>query len=296
MDYEVTALQTIGALLSPRGIGTGNEGAGKGCSETSAVAVKLPKLLDYDAEVKVLMMSDGGLRTLKDAYADMGGEEIRECGRMLGNWLARLHYLTRETDIGEWGNPIGKSMYRWAYSRLHEVAEEYGLDVEFAKYIDRKFGALLATDDECVCHGDFWPGNVLLDEDGNNENERKEGGLTVVDWEMCRRGCGATDVGQFAAETWLVDRFSGGKELQGAFLRGYREVKEGEKTANRGEFLRRVAVHMGVHLAYWPARVEWAGEEETRVVVALGHELIRKGNEGDFEWLGREWLGGLVGR
>ena len=46
--------------------------------------------------------------------------------------------------------------------------------------------------------------------------------MAVVDWEMVRRGCGATDVGQFAAESWLLERFHGGRGLLGAFLGGYR--------------------------------------------------------------------------
>lgn len=45
----------------------------------------------------------------------------------------------------------------------------------------------------------------------------------VVDWELVRRGCGATDVGQFAAESWLLDRFRGGRGLLKAFLEGYQE-------------------------------------------------------------------------
>ncbi|KAI4122536.1 MAG: hypothetical protein LQ338_005767 [Usnochroma carphineum] len=269
MDFEATALNEIGALMQQNAI------------------VKVPRTLDYDREAKVLTMTDGGKTTLKDAYArtDL---DMPAIGREMGLWLAALHHSTKRTGIGEGGNPIGKSVYRWAYAHLAEVAERYGLDVGFAEWIDEKYGALLAADDECVCQGDFWPGNVLLDE---------EKSLTVVDWEMCRRGCGATDVGQFAAETYLLDRLRGGKGLQQAFLRGYREAvgKFGGRSLQHEGYLKRVAVHMGVHLAYWPASVKWADEDETKAVIELGHELMRHGDAGDMEWLADHLLAGLFG-
>lgn len=234
-------------------------------------------------------MSDGGKTTLKDAYFSSPDIYMPDIGREIGLWLATLHHTTKNTSIGEGGNRTGKFIYRWAYSHLWEVAEKFGLDVEFCKYIDEKYGSFLATDDDCICQGDFWPGNVLLGEDKKT--------LTVVDWEMCRRGCGATDVAQFAAEAYLLGRLRGGKGLQQAFLRGYRERAEdfGVYLREEIEFVERVAVHMGVHLAFWPARVEWAGKEETRNIVELGHELMRHGDAGDVQWLQGHLLSGLFG-
>ncbi|KAI4137521.1 MAG: hypothetical protein L6R39_007235 [Caloplaca ligustica] len=278
MDVEVDALKQVGALdLLP--------GAG----------VVVPRVTFYDQEARVLVMSDAGETTLKDAYSSSAGDDLDVCalGRRLGRWLAALHHSTRETSVGEGGNPVGRSIYRWAYAHLADVARGYGLDGEFCKHINDKYGALLATDDECVCQGDFWPGNVLLD----GEDDDKEIKLAVVDWEMCRRGCGATDVAQFAAEAYLLDRCRGGKGMKDAFLRGYRERAEelGVDLRAQGEFVRRVAVHMGVHLGYWPTRVKWAGEEETKEIVALGHELMRRGDALDWDWLGDHMLTALCG-
>ena len=96
-----------------------------------------------------------------------------------------------------------------------------------------------------------------------------------------RRGCGATDVGQFAAEAWLLDRFRGGRGLLPAFLRSYRETakhKEGLSSDETGrpmtDFLRRVAIQLGTHLAFWPTRVSWGTEDETQDVVNQGFEVL----------------------
>lgn len=99
--------------------------------------------------------------------------------------------------------------------------------------------------------------------------------LTLVDWEMTRRGTGATDVGQFAAEAWLLDRFRGQRGLASAFLRSYVEAAKPSE-----EFLRRVVVHLGTHIAFWPTRVVWGSEEETREVVGIGKEVLEGALEG----------------
>lgn len=44
---------------------------------------------------------------------------------------------------------------------------------------------------------------------------------------MVRRGCGATDVGQFAAEAWLLERFCGERGLLGAFSGGLSRRRKG---------------------------------------------------------------------
>ncbi|KAI4145656.1 MAG: hypothetical protein LQ341_002315 [Variospora aurantia] len=180
----------------------------------------------------------------------------------------------------------GRETLKAAYGRQDtnvieiEVAEKYGLGVEYAKFIDQKYGSLLQTDNECMCMGDFWPGNVLLD-------EKNDKSLTVVDWEICRRGCGATDVGQFAAEAYLLDRLRGGKGLLDSFLDGYKKAKgsEGVHVGVDRQFIKRVAVHMGVHLGYWPAIVAWADAQETKAIIVLGYELMKRGDAEDMNWL-----------
>lgn len=249
MDFEHKAMTSVPPLLDPSSV------------------VSVPEVYRYDSDSHVLVIEDGGARTLKEAYADPG-LDISSFGKALGRWLAGLHQRTKHMAIGD--NETAKSMYRFAYARLAGALQKYDQDPSLAKQIDAQYGSLLQTDDECVCHGDFWPGNVLI----NNQ-----GRLTIVDWEMVRRGCGATDVGQFAAEAHLLDRFRGGRGLRTAFLTGYRGTGELD---NR--FLKRLAIHMGVHLAFWPTRVSWGTEQETKEIVEVGCELMKRALDQNESW------------
>lgn len=100
-------------------------------------------------------------------------------------------------------------------------------NLSLARRVNEIYGAMLTADVEqpVLCHGDFWPGNIVLpgpDTNAPGEVEGKgllEPPLTVVDWEITRRDAsGVTDIAQFAAEAFLLDFFRGGKGLTAAFL------------------------------------------------------------------------------
>ena len=229
--------------------------------------ISLPVVYRYDAENCVLTMEDAGEQTMKSCYAH-GSISIKTYGKEIGKWLAGLHRDTRDVQIGD--NKTGKAIYRYAYANVAAALQQYGHDPALGQRINEQYGSLLASDDECVCHGDFWPGNILTD--GLR--------LKVVDWEMVRRGCGATDVGQFAAEAYLLDKFRGGKGLLKAFLSGYRgEIEPNER------LLQRVGVHMGVHLAFWPTRVHWGTEDQTRECVDIGNDLMSRAADNGDGWV-----------
>lgn len=265
MDFEHAVLSKLPSLLPKNDV------------------VKLPEVYEYDSENHVLLIEDGGTRNLKDAYV-AAEVDVRKVGKELGNWLAGLHQTTVNVEIGD--HQTAKQIYRFCYSHLASTASQYNLDASLGERIDGQYGKLLQSDDECVCHGDFWPGNIIVGAD--------PGQLMVVDWEMVRRGCGATDVGQFAAESYLLDRFRGHRGLLASFLAGYRE-ESGELSE---AWFKRVAVHMGAHLAFWPSRVSWGNEVETREVVVLGNEIMRRSDGEEWAWFEREGslLRGLVGK
>lgn len=132
--------------------------------------------------------------------------------------------------------------------------------------------------------GDFWPGNVLVSamQDGGG-GERQE--LVALDFELAKPGLAEFDVGQMAAELWMVSYFTrtgDGEEgdLAGvvlrAFLRGYEEVRGGWVDWNR------VAIRVGAHLVVisplgWQARV---GRERAGEAVKRGLELCERGYRG----------------
>jgi hypothetical protein len=178
MDFENRVLELLPPILN----------AQLPDSPVHAVAVST-----YDKEKKLLCLSDGGSRHLKDAYADPT-LDIPSIGAALGRWLATLHTSTVATplsvdpasqDLKE-NNAIAVSIYRYSYNNLSSAFAAYGdggenvpryadfidlphEDMELAQQINDAYGSRLATDNECICHGDFWPGNVLK---GNVQNSR----------------------------------------------------------------------------------------------------------------------------
>ncbi|KAK7705433.1 hypothetical protein SLS57_010087 [Botryosphaeria dothidea] len=241
----------------------------------TAPSVRIPTLHHFDPDAHILIMDDAGLQNLKAWYPNTPASTIPAVGAALGTWLAQLHHRTRNLRNAD--NITAKNIYRYAYSNLPSAFAKYGLDDALAREIDEEFGAKLATDDVCVCHGDFWTGNILV-----NEGEDGSTTLSVVDWEMTRRGTGATDVAQFAAEAYLLDYLCGGKGLTKAFLEAYVQAAREYEWVNE-EFVRRLVVHFGVHVAFWPTRVEWCDEKQTGELVRLGREHLVSGRGADWE-------------
>jgi thiamine kinase-like enzyme len=259
---------------------------------THAVGVK-----SYDEEQKLLCLEDGGERNLKEAYDDPK-LNMNEIGIDLAKWLATLHLqsITKsfafstnsEASVAK-NNAIAVNIYRHSYQNLHFALEKYGDNADLAKRVNDEFGSLLASDDETVCHGDFWPGNVLVRAESPNHigSGNMTVALTVVDWEMVRRGISATDVGQFAAEAFLLDRFKGARDLRRSFLAAYVQARENATSSKHigRQWIGRMAVHWAVHIAFWPTRVEWTDDEGTKKLVAIGVGVLNAVLTSDWETL-----------
>lgn len=143
--------------------------------------------------------------------------------------------------------------------------------------------------DETFVMGDFWPGNVLVRQDGAEGEEEVQ--VMVVDWEMARLGLAGLDVGQFCAELATVrqlrpERAEAAGEVLKSFVRAYFAGDVGPEADER----RRVAVgHFGVHLAVWTPRTGWnAGPEATRAVVLNGVARLAAGADADRIWTDEE--------
>jgi Ser/Thr protein kinase RdoA (MazF antagonist) len=255
--------------------------------EKTASPVHAVRVLSYDRENKLICMEEGGQENLKVAYSSHE-LDIPKIGEELGRWSATLHTALVKASLGSAqgspNNEIAVSIYRHSYANLPAVLLNYGHDPKLGKRINDEFGSLLATDNECVCHGDFWPGNVLI-RAGNTSAE-----MTIVDWELVRRGTSATDVGQFAAESFLLDRFRGGKGLRAAFLKAYAATREENGLKLRRSWLKRVAVHWAVHVAFWPTRVDWIDRAGTQELVDIGVAVLTDVLEDCWEGLGNSLL------
>lgn len=268
MDFENLALTTLPKMLG------------------EDVHVQLPIVFHYFADEHVMDISYGGLKTLKEGYKDQD-LDVKGLGKEVGTWLANLHSTTSKPENLEvikekFDNGTAKSIYRHAYNNFPNALKDYDFDPAIGERINAKYGAMLGTDAVCLCHGDCWPGNFLLDDyvdetKVEDTEALKKPILTVVDWEMTRLGNGATDIGQFAAEAWLLDRFhapettrkSGGKGLMETFLRSYLK----ERSLSYEDKIR-VLVHFSVHIGYWTMRVPWTNRAGTKAVVRVGMEML----------------------
>lgn len=282
MDYEAGILN----LLDPV------QGRSPLATQLSRSNVHAVRLISYDKDRKLLGIEDGGSRHLKDAY-DESTLDVPRVGEELGSWVAALHISTKSTSLAspyqdtavnpDSNNTVAVNIYRHAYNELRVALPQYGHSLELAERINQEFGSLLATDNECICHGDFWPGNILLKPSQSND---KSVDLTVVDWEMVRRGTSATDVAQFSAEAFLLGRFRNQKGLLASFLRAYAESRNasaGSSVALGKQWLKRMVVHWAVHIAYWPTRVAWTTGEETQKLVNLGVGVLEDVLADDWE-------------
>jgi tRNA A-37 threonylcarbamoyl transferase component Bud32 len=286
MDYEVHALRTIPGLLYASG--------------SDQLGIQLPAVIRYDAERHVLQISDGGSRNLKSAYADPA-LDIQALGTRLGRWLAGLHIITSSVAIlpiikERFNNVTGKSIYRTNFNGLGASLEKFGYDRKLGERMNKKFGALLETDEVCLSHGDFWPANVIVT-DSNSKSSSLD--LTIIDWELTRIGNGATDVGQFAAEAWILETYSaskatdgssdvtGGRGLVEAFLKAYlaeRRLSDEDKL--------RVAAQFGTHIAYLPSVVKYpAGSRQPTEMVRTGNEILQMVDAGNITSLKGSPLG-----
>jgi len=271
MDYEDRVLEILPPLLA---------------KEIPDSRVHAPQWYSYDKEEKLLCIGDGGNSNLKDAYTNNPNIDVARIGKDLGEWIAAVHKCSIRTTLSlddtedlKANSSISINLCRYAYANLHVALKEYGHRPELAEYINNTFGSQLAVENECICHGDYWPGNILLDyRDGE-----KDANLTVVDWEITRRGTSATDVGQFSAEAWLLDRFRGGRGLLPAFLNAYAGARKKDDLGK--EWVRRMAVHWGVHIAFWPTSVEWTDREGTQKLVDIGVSVLQAAVDANWEQL-----------
>ena len=252
-------------------------------STSPATHVHTVPLIFYEEDLKLLCIRDAGSRNLSNAYKDLSVDDVQNIGTAIGRWLARLHTETPYSNAtGDSGlnNQVWVMIARHTYNNLSSALAQTGYDAELGLKINGTFGELLTMDDESVCHGDFWPGNVML------QDSLVTGGpqiLTVIDWELVRVGSSATDVGQFAAEAFMLDQFCGNKGLRSAFLQSYCHARTREfpsaifqQKNRRHEWMTRAAVHFAAHLAFWPSRqAHWANKEDTKAQFDLAFSILR---------------------
>lgn len=138
--------------------------------------------------------------------------------------------------------------------------------------------------------GDFWTGNVLVDDAEANMQSDNSFKLWAVDFELAKPGTAAFDVGQMAAEIACIARFrdeKNGMALLESFLRAYKSKREVDPA--------KVAIRIGAHWITM-GQMGWgqvAGEEGIKNLVADGVELVRAGWKADASFLRQSVVGTL---
>lgn len=259
----------------------------------------------YDQDIKLLCIEDGGNKNLKDAYKDLSLAEIQDIGTELGKWLAHLHGRTPLSyvlgdDEGR-NNPIGMAIAGYTYTLLNGTVEKYcdaadagtvsdkalvdwlkackdirKIVEKASRRADQCVGNRISKTREFVCHGDFWPGNILLRSNVSSKSHI----LTVVDWELTRIGNSATDIGQFAAESTILDLVNDNNHETGlcaTFMRAYFKtsaVEVGSKETLYG-WMTQIAIHYAVHLVVWPCQsVHWAPPDAVAKLAVHGLSVL----------------------
>jgi Ser/Thr protein kinase RdoA (MazF antagonist) len=250
--------------------------------------IRLPQLFNYFPEEHILCMSDGGSQDLKDNYRNDNDVNIPLLGQRIGFWLAKLHRETSKPETLEVVKrtfdseerfqiqvQCAKSFFRYTYNGFASVLKQHGHDPALGERINTKFGTEAASDKTCLCHGDFWLPNIQLENSDpaikvaeEKEIKLRAPVLTIIDWETVRVGNGATDVGRFAADSWLHDRFHGDKGMFEAFLKAYLS----ENPLNHRDKIRLV-VHFAVHIIFY-SRMRWTDEEGTKTLVQIGKAML----------------------
>ncbi|KAF3042228.1 hypothetical protein E8E12_009898 [Didymella heteroderae] len=258
----------------------------------------------YERDIKLLCIEDGGNKNLKDAYKDLSPAEIQDIGTELGKWLANLHSRTPLSNVSgaESGrnNSTGVAIAGYIYKNLigtvkmfcdavgagtlsnkaladhlqpYSDPEKLG---RLSKRIDKHADDVIGSTRKSVCHGDFWPGNILL----RSNTASKSHILTVVDWELARIGNSATDIGQFAAEAMILDLVNNNHHEEGlcaAFMRAYFKTSAVDIGSKESLYawMTQIAIHYAVHLIVWPHRkVHWAPKEESATLAVHGLSVL----------------------
>lgn len=258
--------------------------------------VHVPRVLFHDPDNHVIIMSDCGQgavhlkQLLLDGSVSMSPHVGTTIGNALGQFLARIHSITDPEQLAVFkDNAEGKRVSALAtYGRLEARLTSALVDPSIQYHLQTiRDAARLRSDEirgasEHFTMGDFWPGNVLINIDPATDDVKS---VYVVDWELAKTGLQGLDIGQFAAEMSLLQRFSPSKEtaalVLSSFLTSYKRA-----AMNASIDLAKVAaMHTGAHWVAWGPVTKWGTKEELKGVVQEGVNYLQSGMTGSNEWL-----------
>ena len=257
----------------------------------------------------------------KPAHSKLLTDELcKKLGSDLGSFLAAVHRDgSRDEELMETcaGNVQGKQISVWAtYGRLLESVAGTGdcanlfqtpLDASeeqlkvVAEVAKVRSSEILAAKDVFTM-GDFWTGNMVLNTQLDKNETPKVFQAYVVDWELAKPSLPFMDVGQFAAEMRLLQKFfpetkAYASSCLDSFFESYQASLSSQPSANfqvDETFIRGVAIHLGVHLIVWTPRIDtWKPAATVREVALEGLDMIVRAWGTEDAWLRSSIVGKL---
>ncbi|KAF9128071.1 hypothetical protein BG015_004402 [Linnemannia schmuckeri] len=269
--------------------------------------VKVPRVLYWDHENNIVIQEDAGMKSthLKEfisSHAQPPSPRLaKEIGSSLGEFIARLHLYgfrhRSELYPIKMANTEALSLSRLIlYDQFPKAASKYmedqpQFDRDVIDLASKWGGDRLMNEPETLAHGDFWPGNFLVDSAAAEGNEITIKCMYIVDWEMSRYAPAAMDLGQFIAEAFSLNKYRHPcEELMTSFLEAYCKIY-GDRLTTMD--LKTAVIHCGGHLMSWTPYTGWFKEDEghdakTKEVTLIGAEFIKRAWNEDWTWIRQE--------
>ncbi|KAG5652930.1 hypothetical protein H0H81_003073 [Sphagnurus paluster] len=257
--------------------------------------VTVPTIYHFDRELHVLIMEDcgpSGVPTLKDFLCKSEPSILQnladKIGASLGRFLGEMHTWSRTDPRGLLGLFAGNTqalhISAWVtHGRTVQTLTEdlppaladppievSAADLDVLRKAANEMSAAITAARDVFVMGDFWPGNIMVKLDAEQNLER----LYILDWELAKPGVPGVEIGQFCAEVDLVRRFvpstkDAVKKVLETFLHAYAQ----ECGANV-KMARDALIHWGTHMVVFTPRVAWGDKQTTRQVVKDGVQII----------------------
>ncbi|KAF9348303.1 hypothetical protein BGX34_002560 [Mortierella sp. NVP85] len=301
MVFEQTALGIVASASDNK------NNNNKEDEDIETAKVKVPRVLYWDHENNIVIQEDAGVKStnLKEfisSHVQPPSQRLaKEIGGSLGEFIARLHLYgfrhRSELYPNEMANTEALGLSRLVlYDQFPKAASKYmddqpQFDRDVIDLASKWGGDRLMNEPETLAHGDFWPGNFLVDTEIGEGNEITIKHMYIVDWEMSRYAPAAMDLGQFIAEAFSLNKYRHPcEELMTSFLEAYCRIYGNRLTTTD---LKTAVIHCGGHLMSWTPYTGWFKEDDghyakAKEITLIGAEFIKRAWMEDWAWIRQE--------
>ncbi|KZP10119.1 hypothetical protein FIBSPDRAFT_938200 [Athelia psychrophila] len=250
--------------------------------------ISVPSVYHHDNIKHVLIMQDvGTIPTLQDFMLSASPPPPTDIAALIGcqlaTFIAGLHNWGRNNESARAGlsaNAYGRTVQDLCrYQKVVPNAIASGILDPLLSTVMAALAETDKTSEETAIMGDFWTANVLVNIEESASGEKALKKMWIIDWEACRYGSPATDVGLFAGDCYLISRVHNemaADAMRHSFLGTYATLAKVDPME--------VVIYMGAYWIMW-TYYEDIGEAEQRKRLAKGVEYIHRGWERSQQWL-----------